>query len=301
MTASRDPDRLIRQFVLEGEEQLQDQVYDAIRAEIDHKRQRVLIGPWRMPVMNKVLAIGLGAAAVVVVAILGAQFLGSGTNVGGPGPEPTPTEVPTPTPTREDSPAGLPLEPIELEWDGMPDEAPRITLTIPAPGWRSPGDGILEKGNEVENLPEAAIITFSEAPGTAFHVFGDPCRLEATRPDAPATTVDEITAALAAQASRNASEPADITVGGYTGKVITLHVPEDADVNACEGGEFASFGIADDDLARYHQGPGQIDELWIIDVDGAIVIIDAMYRSDTPDELIEEMRTMAASATFALP
>jgi hypothetical protein len=28
-------------------------------------------------------------------------------------------------------------------------------------------------------------------------------------------------------------------------------------------------------------------ELWILDVDGAIVIIDAMYRPDTPAELIE--------------
>ena len=40
MTASRDPDRLIHDFLFEGEEQLQDQVYDAVRAEIEQKRQR---------------------------------------------------------------------------------------------------------------------------------------------------------------------------------------------------------------------------------------------------------------------
>ena len=43
---------------------------------------------------------------------------------------------------------------------------------------------------------------------------------------------------------------------------------------------------------------GQVDELWILDVDGAVVIIDAMYRSDTPAELVEEMRAIAESATF---
>ena len=63
----------------------------------------------------------------------------------------------------------------------------------------------------------------------------------------------------------------------------------------------ASFGTEADDLARYHQGPGQIDELWIIDVDGAVVILDAMYRPDTSAELIAEMRSIAESATFELP
>ena len=36
MTSSRDPDRLIHDFLLEGEEQLHDQVYDAVRAAIEH-------------------------------------------------------------------------------------------------------------------------------------------------------------------------------------------------------------------------------------------------------------------------
>ncbi len=55
MTTSRDPDRLIHAFVREGAEQLDDQVYDAVRAEIDQKRQRVVIGPWRVPNMSKLV------------------------------------------------------------------------------------------------------------------------------------------------------------------------------------------------------------------------------------------------------
>ena len=69
MTASRDPDRLIHEFLLEGEEQLQDQVYDAVRAEIEQKRQRAVFGPWRTPTMNKFVTIGLAAAVAVVVAV----------------------------------------------------------------------------------------------------------------------------------------------------------------------------------------------------------------------------------------
>jgi hypothetical protein len=97
MTTPRDPDRLIHAFVREGAEQLDDQVYDAVRAEIDQKRQRVVIGPWRVPTMSKLVPIGLGAAAVIAVLFIGSQFMGSPTsNVGGaPSAEPTATPSPT--------------------------------------------------------------------------------------------------------------------------------------------------------------------------------------------------------------
>ena len=85
MTASRDPDRLIHQFVLEGEEQLDDQVFDAVRAEIEQKPQRVFVGPWRMPIMNKIVAIGLGSAAVVAVLLVGSSLLGPSSSTAGDG------------------------------------------------------------------------------------------------------------------------------------------------------------------------------------------------------------------------
>ena len=56
MTAHRDPDRLIHAFLMEGQTELADQVYDAVRATIEQKRQRAVIGPWRMPNMNKLVA-----------------------------------------------------------------------------------------------------------------------------------------------------------------------------------------------------------------------------------------------------
>src|SRR6188508_3089454 len=105
MTASRDPDRLIHQFLLEGEEQLHDQVYDVVRAEIEQKRQRVMFGPWRLPTMNKFVTIGLGAAAVVVLVFVGAQLFGSPSGgTGALGGEPTPTAEPTATPAPSPSP-----------------------------------------------------------------------------------------------------------------------------------------------------------------------------------------------------
>ena len=101
MTASRDPERLIHAFVLRGREQLDDQVYDAVRAEIEQKRQRAVIGPWRVPTMSKLVPIGLGAAALVVVLFVGAQLFGSpNTGVGAiPPPRQLRSATPEPTPT----------------------------------------------------------------------------------------------------------------------------------------------------------------------------------------------------------
>ena len=55
MNAHRDPDRLVHAFLMEGETELADQVFDAVRDRIEHKPQRVVIGPWRMPIMNKIV------------------------------------------------------------------------------------------------------------------------------------------------------------------------------------------------------------------------------------------------------
>jgi len=112
MTTSRDPDRLIHAFLREGAEQLDDQVYDVVRAEIDHKRQRVVIGPWRVPTVSKLVPIGLGAAAVIAVLFLGSQFIGSPTsNVGGPASQPPASATPSTTPI-----GGT----VEFQMDGRP-------------------------------------------------------------------------------------------------------------------------------------------------------------------------------------
>jgi hypothetical protein len=312
MTASRDPDRLIHDFLFEGEEQLNDQVYDAVRAEIEQTRQRAGFGLWRTPTMNKFLAFGLGTAAVVVALLIGAQVIRSpNTGTGGLG-DPTATAEPSAAPTNDPSPSPTPdglLPDGPFVWSDPAletapfDGGPLVRVTIPASGWiydPEVSGSALIKGDQAENLPEAAMLVMPTRAG--IYVYGDPCRYESTTPDTPVSTADEVTAALAAQASRDASDPVDVTVGGYPGKSIILHVPDDAVFADCEEGEFAMFRVdGETGPGRYSQGPGQVDELWILDVDGAIVIIDAMYRPDTAAELVEEMRAIAESATFEAP
>jgi hypothetical protein len=154
----------------------------------------------------------------------------------------------------------------------------------------------------MERLPEgfespsgAGIIAF--VVDEEFSVYGDPCDWRSTRPEVPATTVDEIVAALANQASRNPAPPEEITVGGYPGKKITLHVPDDARFKGCDEGTFATFGVAGEDPALYAQGPGEIDEIWIVDVHGRIALLEGGYFAGTPQHVIDELHAILISAT----
>lgn len=312
MTASRDPDRLIHAFLLEGEEQLQDQVFDAVRAEIEHKRQRALIGPWRTPTMNRFVTFSLGAAAVVVIGLLlGSQLLGSPTNFGGPS-EPTATPMVTATPQPSAEPtstpqAGLPEGPYSFEPEGpfsSEDSGMTVTVTIPASGW-----GFDRTWNLLgrDRPADAPFIAFWAFPDEEFYVPADPCRADSTRPETPATTVDEIAAALAGQASRDASEPVDVMIGGYAGKSLILHAPEGADESECETGDFVTYftsmntDLDPEGFYRNTQRPDEVSELWILDVDGTIVIVDAVSSPGGATELVEEIRGVVESATFELP
>src|SRR5262245_24282642 len=96
MTTRRDPDHQIHAFLLEGDELLNDQVYDVVRAEIEHKKQRTFIGPWRISSMNRFLTIGAAAAVVLVVVVIGSQVFGRPNNVG-EDDDATPTPQPTAT------------------------------------------------------------------------------------------------------------------------------------------------------------------------------------------------------------
>jgi hypothetical protein len=179
-----------------------------------------------------------------------------------------------------------------------PRGAVGITVTMPVYGWSGePGGWALETGPSGFDPPDGAgIIAFTV--DKEFYVYGDPCEWRITRPKKPATTVDDLAAALANQPSRNASAPEDITVDGYAGKNVTLHVPDDAVFSDCDEGNFATFGVAGEDPALYVQGPGEIDEIWIVDVNGRLVVLDGGYYAGTPQNSLDELHAIVSSATF---
>jgi hypothetical protein len=307
MTASHDLDRMVQAYLVDGPTELPDPSFDAVRDRTESTRQRVVLGPWRFPEMNKLVPIAAGGAVIAAV-VLGAQLLqpAAPSGPGGVLPaSPTPTLAPSVTvaPSATAAPTPSPAADVPLGRLLWIETTPSITVTIPAAGWINPPDfDALMKG-DTEDPPEAAMIAGSLAGGA--YVYGDPCQWASTTPDEPATAVDDVVAALAAQPGRDASDPVDVTIDGYQGKHITLHVPASDDPRdeafaACSEGEYASWAIGASNSSpdRWHQGPGQIDELWFLEVEGELVVIDVMYRPGTPAALIEEMHAIVESATF---
>lgn len=301
---SFDPEttRIVRSWLDEGVTQLPDRVLDAVLDRVPATPQRRVTW-WparRLSTMNTTLKFGLAAAVVAVAALIGINVLGTPSNVGGPGPGgATPTPQPTPTATPVPPEGLLPEGPHVLTDGGEIDGISTlpITVTIPGSDWHgAPGSAILVK-NDTADAPDGAgvIVFFGD-----LYVYGDPCQWATTRPDTPSTTVDELVEALSAQATRDATEPVDVMVDGYLGKSITLHVPDDAVFTDCDAGYFGSWGVPGDDLTpfRYHQDPGQIDTLYILDVNGTLTVIDTAYYDGTPQAVIDELEAIVESASF---
>ena len=68
----------------------------------------------------------------------------------------------------------------------------------------------------------------------------------------------------------------------------------------CDESSFATFGVAGEDPALYAQGPGEIDEIWIVDVDwdGRVALLEGGYYADTRPGVVDELREILSSATF---
>jgi len=281
MSTSRDLDRLINAFLAEGQTELPDRVFDAVRSEIDRTRQRVVIGPWRTPHMNTFAKLAMAAAAVVVVAIVGYNLLPASSGVGGgpavspsPSPSPTPRPSPSPTPAFVFPPAGelAVSSRHSMNLTGVP-----FSFSVPTSGWISNGSFGIDKSTGV--TPEGAGFIFW-TPDTPVGVFADPCA-QLKGPPVGQSMADLAAAVAAVPGTDLVSGPSDVIVGGYPAKQVVLTIREDV---GCDAESFYLWYAPRADLARYATELGSTIRVWIVDVDGTLVWIDGeTYKSAGPE------------------
>jgi hypothetical protein len=267
MTVKDDLDRHIESWVAEGPHRLPDAAVHRIVGRLDERDTPARIWLSTRDNMYRYVAAVSTTAAVALVAIIGFGLVGGGRPLGPggapasmasdvpvtPGPTVAPSASPGPTTTpasssRSELPQGR-FDFVEFR-DGM-----SMTVRIPASGWHFREQrSLFSKGDESATVPEAWFMMQSNPPGTAFYVPADPCRVDTTKPQSPATTVDDLVADLAAQDPGGVSQPVDVSIGGYTGKSITLHVPDDTDVEEGEEGFFVRYGYAQSPVWHYDHG-----------------------------------------------
>jgi hypothetical protein len=68
-----------------------------------------------------------------------------------------------------------------------------------------------------------------------------------------------------------------VTYGGYAGKQMVLTVPSDVNLGNCDEAKYVVWGGPGPDPDRWVQGAGQILRLWILDVEGRRIVIEASH------------------------
>ena len=112
----------------------------------------------------------------------------------------------------------------------------------------------------------------------------------ARAPDIPVgPTVEDFVDAVVAHPLLEVNDPVDAEVGGYDGRFLTLTAP--SDISDCDSWRPWEPGI-------YAQGPDNIWNLWIIDVDGLRMVLLGQEFSGTPAENKAELRAMVESIRF---
>jgi hypothetical protein len=293
MSTRPDPDLVIAAWLTdEAREGAPERLLSATRRQIESTRQRRAWWPvWRDPNMTSGLKLLIAAVGVVIVAVVGINLM-PGQGVGpGSAATPSPTPSPTPAPSVALGPTALPIDGPLAPRTYIIGDPFQLEVSIDVPdGWTVWG-GVSGAGagiyKDSPNPPagKAIVITIVD------EVFTDACDVSKGRTN-PGPTANDLATALANQAKTQASAISDVTLSGYSGKYVEY--------------TFAGPTAACPELNRWLMivGPRQAvadehDKVWILDVDGALLVIDAASFSGASAADHAEMRTMVNSITIA--
>ena len=108
------------------------------------------------------------------------------------------------------------------------------------------------------------------------------------------TTVEGLAAAIATAWGSDASAPVEVVVDGFRGNHMVLTIFSDVDFADCDERRF-NIWRAVDDTESWFPRRDQIEELWIIDIDGDFLLIDATYWQQLSVEDRAELQEIIAS------
>ena len=221
----------------------------------------------------------LAAPLIVIASVLGAAC--SSTVPNSTSSQATSAATATSTPTTPPVAAGIDgpgtYRLVGAEVNG--------TITVPA-GWENIEGWGVAKG---EGDAFMAVVIWPNDEEVA-QVYADPCDWSSNFVDPPVgPTVEELANALAAQPQRGDAVPTDVTIDGYDGKLVEMSVPFDIDFADCDEGKFSSWA------GRFHQGPGQVDVVHILDVDGERAVLIAHHMPGVSAAGLAEQQAVVGS------
>jgi hypothetical protein len=243
-----------------------------------HRDQRQHVARRKATVFVLVGALVLGGAALGISTLREDTTVtpGSALPAGGASPGPIP-----PLP-------GGSVEPgryvFASSFDSEPDASYRIMIDVPDGYGGHHGLAVIKFG------------TTQTAVGTLAigDVYADACQWEGALLDRSAiASTDELVAALVSQKGLRVSTPVDAMVDGLPGTYMERRVPARTDLSDCDLGQFRVY--LDPAGEERYVYPGQLDLLWIVDVDGVPLVIDASLDPGTSAQVRAELLQMVES------
>ena len=167
------------------------------------------------------------------------------------------------------------------------DASYAITVTVPGGYQAFDGWGIMkEEGRE---WVSASVVS---------RVYADPCHWRGTATDPPTgRSFHTLVAALASQQGLDASTPTDVTLAGFAGKRLGRTVPAGISLADCDDAQFR-FWLDTGEEERYTPFTGEHQELWVVDVDGIPLVIEASWPLGASAEVRAELIQMVESVTI---
>ena len=152
------------------------------------------------------------------------------------------------------------------------DDSHRITVDIP--------DGYVSYGPSLISTDDAILSLW----GVGW-VFADACQWRGTA--SPTSSTDDVVAALLGEKGLRVSTPTPVTMSGYAGTYLEVTVTSQAALDRCDDGYFSAFALAEERPGgrRHLTSVDGADLLWILDVDGHPLVIDALVTEQDRAEL----------------
>jgi hypothetical protein len=265
----------------EGLTPLPEAIRDAVRAQLPTTRQ---IGsrPGPMTFLSMSMSIpgparyGLAAAVIFVAAVLGAAIFNRAGNIGAD-PSPTPTSPVLIEPESREAAA-----PFTAGTYYVDSPFPlHLTFEIPQ-GWSA--WGYTSKGSQIN-------FNQGNGPGEVSfeivdNITADPCTTQLLDPPV-GPSVEELVTALSEMEGFEASAATDVAVDGFHGKQFTLTAPN---ADACQ-----SLATWKTTTRQNGVGPGEVNEVRILEVDGVRLLICVAYTPPVPAKALSELRAVAES------
>ena len=232
--------------------------------------------------MNTITKYALGAAAAVLVAIIGFSVVnGARGNVGSGDP----TVSPEPSISALSGEALLAAGRYSIR-SGI---TLQVTASVPD-GWSAVGDWAV-RGPRGYEAPDGMGLRFY----TVGNLFNDPGSFAGGVQDPPVgPTVDDLVQAIVEQEEWTTSTPAELTIGGYAAQHVRITIPEGAELDRRDGGAFYLFK---DEGAGQIWGlePGQMFDVYVVDVDGERLVLDAFHYPGTPEADLAALQAVVDS------